>query len=172
MPITQREPNEHLSHWYRLIHGLTHTPEEFYSALQNRIAARGLPEVSIGRVTFRQRGLLSRHQEYLRVMRGDLVFDICGAPFGKNAFFVSSWLGEFRMNGCLANALVALPGIGLLVERWLQPRTYYHIDTALMFQESIHTVLLGLVEELTSDQGIEPIPEHERKPSMKKLTSL
>lgn len=170
--ITRKTPPEHLSHWHQMIDGLNHSPQEFYAVIEQRIRDRELPETQVGRVIFRERGLLSNRREYLRVMRASLVFDICGAPFGKNAFFVSYWLGDLRRGGCLSLLMVMVPFAGLFMEKHLRPMTYYETDSALMFHDMIRAIVLGHVDELTASQGIEPIPEHERKPTMKKLANL
>ena len=170
--ISNKEQIAHLSHWHNLIKGLNHSPQEFYDVIEERIRERELPETHLGRVTFRERGFLSNRREYLRVMRGNLVFDICGAPFGKDAFFVSYWLGELPRRGCLNTILLIVPFIGALVERSLKPMTYYETDSAIMFQEMIHSIVLWRVDEITKSTGIEPIPEHERKPTMKRLANL
>jgi hypothetical protein len=172
MNVPTKKAEELLSNWHHLIEGLNHNPDAFYKVLEDRIAARELPDVAIGRVTFPEKGLLSSHREYLRVTRGQLTFDICGAPFGKNAFFVSYWLGRLQNAGCLSIFLVALPGIGTLIESDLRPITYFEMDSAQMFQEVIHRIVVGHVSELIEAEGIEAIPEHELKPTMKQLSGL
>lgn len=172
MSISHKEPTEHLSHWYRLFDGMKHSPQAFYDVIEARIKEQQLPDTNFGRVTFRERGLLSSRREYLRVMRGEMVFDICAAPFGKDAFFVSYWLGQIQAGGCSVGLLAAVPFIGSFVEKSIQPLTYFELDSALMFQETIHSIILAHVDELTAASGIDPIPEHERKPTMKKLANL
>ena len=175
MSISSREPGEHLSHWYHLFPGLGVTPKQFYEELQRRIAGREFPQTQTGIIECSEAGLMSAKRAYLRVSRGDLVFDICGAPFGNDSFFVSYWLGRMRLGGCLSVVVaigVMIPVVGAIIERGLSPMTYYQIDTALMFQQAIHEIVIGYVDELSTAQNIEPISEHERKPSMKRLTDL
>lgn len=170
-----KEPTEQLAHWYALVESLEVKPSEFYQELERRIATHDFPNTTVSRVEFLEGGMLSAKREYLRVVRGDMVFDICGAPFGDKNYFVSYWLSRFQFAGCAAafmTLLITIPGIGAIVERGLRPLTYYQIDTALMFQQAIHEIVLGYVDELTGAQGIEPIPEHDRKPSMKRLTDI
>ena len=170
-----KEPTEQLAHWYTQVGSLAIAPTDFYAELEKRIASYQLPNTKISHVEFQEGGMLSAKRLYLRVVRGELVFDICGAPFGEKTFFVSYWLSRFQYAGCAGafmTLLVTIPGIGAIVERGLRPLTYYQIDTALMFQQAIHSIVLGYVDELTSELGIEPIPEHERKPSMKRLTDI
>ena len=61
-------------------------------------------------------GLLSAKRLYLRVIRKEHVFDICGAPFG-NGFFFSWWLGESRQTsvGLLIALSIGLPILLMIV---------------------------------------------------------
>jgi hypothetical protein len=172
MSIPQKETQEHLSHWYHLIHGLNHSPGTFYDALEKRIGEKEIPGLEMGRVTFNEKGLLSGRREYLRVVRGDLVFDICGAPFGKDAFFVSYWLGSLPKGGCLTSLLVLIPLVGFFFEKSLSPMTYFQMDSAMMFQDTIHGIVLGLADELSSQEGVSPIPAEARKPTIKQLSGI
>jgi hypothetical protein len=61
--------------------------DEFYSAIEQELAAREIPDLTITRELFAEGGLLSSKREYLRMRRERLVFDICAAPFGTSYFF-------------------------------------------------------------------------------------
>ncbi|MCB1130136.1 MAG: hypothetical protein KDN05_03340 [Verrucomicrobiae bacterium] len=172
MSVPSKQTDEVISRWYHLIEGLNHSPKEFYAEIEKRVAGRDLPNASIGRVSFSEKGMFSSQREYLRIVRGDLAFDICGAPFGRDAFFVSYWLGRFQKAGCLSLLLVGIPGVGSAVDSHIRPMTYYEMDSAQMFQDTIHGIVLGHVGELIETNGIEPIPEHLRKPTIKQLSGL
>lgn len=175
MSVSSREPGEHLSHWYHLFPGLGVTPKAFYEELDRRIAERNFPKTQAGLIEYSEGGLMSAKRAYLRVSRGDLVFDVCGAPFGNDSFFVSYWLGRMHIGGCLSflvAGLVMIPVVGALIERGLRPMTYYQIDAALMFQEAISGIIVAYVDELAGAAGIPPLPDSERKPSIKRLTEL
>lgn len=175
MSVHSREPNEILCRWHHLFPGLNLTPKDFYEELQRRISEHAFPEVRIGTVEFSERGLMSAKRLYLRVVRGDLVFDICGSPFGTKVFFVSYWLGRTQLSGCTGLFLAMLtmiPLIGVVIERAFRPMTYYERDSALMFEEAIHGILIAYVDELAGTQGIVPLSEGERTPFMKRLTEI
>ncbi len=209
-----------LSHWYTLIDNFQASPKEFYTAVETAIAERQIPETEVSRVDYHEGGILSARREYLRVMRGRYMFDICGAPFGRG-FFFSWWLAEAQSpNGPLAlvllilyilvgfafsfkwfgffgglifgaiglpvvfwlfvkfmgsaregwdDPLVAMPLIGPLYERFFRPRTYYKMDTALMFQEAVRSAVLEVTDGLTQAKGIRALSEAERKPILKEL---
>lgn len=79
------------SRWNHLFPRCQFSPLEYYAALEGALAEKKIPELEMGRVTWKERGLFSARREYLRVERGQYVFDICAAPFGED-FFFSSWL--------------------------------------------------------------------------------
>ncbi len=209
-----------LSHWYRLFEGLSASPLGFYDSVEQAVERRELPETSRSRVDWHEGGVLSAKREYLRIERGRLVFDVCGAPYG-NGFFVSWWLGRlqspygplalaaltlgtliltlvmtkvvgvllalvllpFLVPLCLwlfANyvasqvagwddALVAMPLLGTLYQRWFSPETYYRIDTTLMFQSSVQAAVNEVVDDLTRDGGLPLMSEFERKPILREF---
>lgn len=126
---------------------------EFYSSVESAVERRQIPDGGRSRVDWREGGLLSAKREYLRVRRNEYTFDICGAPFGTG-FFVSWWLTEPL--GCLG---------GIFRRR----TTYYRIDTALMFQEAVHSGVLEVIDGMTSAKGIRALSELERKPILRSL---
>lgn len=206
-----------ISHWYTLIDNFQASPKEFYAAVEAAVAERQIPEAETSRVDWHEGGILSARREYLRVMRGRLMFDICGAPFGRG-FFFSWWLAEprsplgplallifilycifgiaisFKLFGFFFgfffaviglptlfwlfvkfmsttregwdDPLVAMPLFGPLYERLFRPRTYYKMDTALMFQEAVRQSVHEVIDNLTKAKGIRALSEAERKPIM------
>src|SRR5437899_9504599 len=138
-----------ISHWYNLVEGLQASPLEFYTAVEQAIARREVPAAKLSRVDWREGGVLSARREYLRVKRKHLLFDVCGAPFGRG-FFVSWWLGE---RGFFA-ALSTLPVVGLFFGWLVRPDSYYNIDTTLMFQEAVHAAVLEVLDGLTQAKGL------------------
>jgi hypothetical protein len=102
-----------VSHWHKLIENFQTSSLEFYVSVEEAIKRREIPDTSTSRVDWKEGGVLSAKREYLRVSRGNLVFDVCAAPFG-NGFFFSSWLAEAPPKlGCLY--LLILGGGGLVV---------------------------------------------------------
>lgn len=150
-----------ISHWYHLIENLQASPMEFYTSVEKAIEKRQLQEVKLLRIDWREGGVMSAKREYLRVRRKEFVFDICGAPFG-NGFFVSWWLGELP-SGFLA-LLSSIPIIGLLFKAFIRPDTYYKIDTALMFQSSVRTAVMEVIDEQLQSHGLRSLTDAERKP--------
>jgi len=100
-----------LSHWSTLIEELHTSSLDFYSLVESAIARRDIPNALVTRIDYQESGVLSARREYLRVERGEDVFDICAAPFGRG-FFFSSWLAQKRP-GLLAS--LAFVGVFLFV---------------------------------------------------------
>jgi hypothetical protein len=152
---------EILSHWYHLTEGLQISSKAFYTAIEQAIDRRKLPDVRISRVDHSEGGVFSAKREYLRVRRKEHIFDICAGPFGPGAFFVSWWLGMMP-EGCLT---VLAP----FLARFIKPMTYYKLDTALMFQESVHAAVLEILDKATNAKGLRALSEMERKPILSGL---
>jgi len=55
------------------------------------------------------------------------------------------------------------------MERLFHPMSYYRIDTALMFQESIRLAVLEVLDEMTKAKGLRVLSESERKPILSSL---
>jgi hypothetical protein len=151
-----------ISHWHNLYEGLPESPQRIYSLLEEAIKKRQLPGIDIFRITLHEKGILSAKREYLRVLCKKHAFDICAAPYGTG-FFISWWLGELP-GGCIA-ALLNIPILGILISYFSPRETYYTYDTALMFQDSVHTAVLEVFDQITSEKGIR-LTELERKPIM------
>jgi hypothetical protein len=157
---------EILSHWYHLTEGLQCSSKAFYTAVEQAIGRRQLPNVHICRISHSEGGVFSAQREYLRVQRFEHIFDICAAPFGPSSFFVSWWLGE--LPGC---ALAEFPFLGQILTRLFKPMTYYRLDTALMFQESVREAVLEILDNVIKAKGLRAISETDRKPIMAGLFS-
>lgn len=84
-----------LSNWATLVEGLDASPLAFYSAVEEALARRQVPQTQNSRTDYKEAGAFSANREYLHVRRETLSFDICGAPFGTG-FFFSWWFGEER----------------------------------------------------------------------------
>ncbi len=164
--MAKATPSIVFSHWYQLIENLQASPLEFYKAVEQAIERREVPDAERSRVDWREGGLFSAKREYLRVRRKEFIFDICSAPFG-NGFFVSWWLGEVP-SGFLA-LLAEIPVIGAFIQRFVRPATYYKLDTAHMFQESVRRAVLDVIDEMTTAKGLRALTELERKPILREF---
>lgn len=162
MPVAV-EPSV-LSHWDHLAEGVQYSPQEFYTAVERAIADRGIPDSFVTRIEIKEGGLLSPKRLYLRITRKNLRFDICGAPFG-NSFFFSWWLTDLP-SGCLS-VILSIPVVQVWAWVLARPLTYFKLDTAFMFQESVHSAVLEVVDQITEAKGVRVLSDEERKPIMR-----
>ena len=152
------------SHWHAFKENFQASPKDFYSDVEAALRKRQIPDITFSRVDWREGGILSAKREYLRVRRKELVFDLCGAPFG-NAFFFSSWLGELPSGFW---ALVAfIPYFGPLLIWSFRRRTYYREDTTQMFLDLVHCAVMEVVDAMTATRGIPALVGPERTPIMR-----
>jgi hypothetical protein len=150
-----------VSHWHNTVQGVSINPAEFYNRIKQQIQDWDLPGVDFTNVVLHEGGLISWRRQYLRVYRRGLIYDICLYPFGGGVF-VSSWLRE------PTSILHKIPLLGRLF-RALTPRTYYSVDSAICFQEITHAAVLAVLDEYTKTEGVQPIPDDQRKPVMREL---
>ncbi|MGD0036406.1 MAG: hypothetical protein ABSC53_03835 [Bacteroidota bacterium] len=66
----------------------------------------------------------------------------------------------------IEDSILEVPVLGTLYERFFHPITYFKIDTALMFQESVRCAVLEVIDEITKSKGIRALSESERAPIM------
>lgn len=155
-----------VSHWHSLISGLNVSVEDYYEALDAVIEKRKVPEVKVWVTHYHEGGIASAKRMYLRISRRNHIFDICAAPFGTD-FFVSWWLGE-KMKP-LAALVNGIPFVGPALIKMFSPETFYRIDTALMFQDSVHSAVLEVLDQRMNGQGLRLLSMLERKPIMREL---
>jgi hypothetical protein len=142
---------------------LQFSTQEFYEAVEKIIKEREIPDVHIERVSFSESKLnMFNRREYLRITRNHYVFDICAAPFGKG-FFISWYLGETK--GFFKELLAKIPGIGPLLVKASEMKTYYQMDSEAMFKESIRKCLNKAVDDLTNTKGVRAMSDFERQPA-------
>lgn len=138
-----------LSQWNTYFPFSTMSSNEFYSLVEGIIKEHSYPNVQISRKEHKEKGFFSASREYLRVQYGDLIFDICAAPFGKD-FYVSWWLFETEdfIRRFMGKTMVA-DFLRLRAEKL----TFYQADIEAIFRSSIHECVLQAVEHLTNSTG-------------------
>jgi len=155
-----------LSHRHCSIAGLHVSSQQFYTDVAKVLKLHEIPNMKIGRVLYSESSFLSAKREYLRFRRKEHIFDICAAPFGTD-FFVSWWLGE-SLN-LFWRIILSIPYLGRIIRNLFCPLTYYQVDTALMFEGSIHKGVLEVVDGMSEANGLRALSENERKPVMDRL---
>jgi len=146
------------SHWHHIFEETIFSPQEFYQKLEGVLKEMRVPSVSLSRKLYNQGGFLSHKREYLRVEYREFVFDVCAAPFGKG-YFVSWWLGE---TSPASDLFASLPILGRLFKK--HTKTFYEIDTEIMFQEIVKRCVRETIETLTDSKGLRKLEEAEWQP--------
>jgi len=134
-----------ISHWSHFFTFFNLSSNTFYEQLEEVLKDHEMPNSKIERTTHKEAGFLSANREYLRIKHGDIVFDICAAPFGKD-FFISWWLYETA--GTMRTMLKNTKMGNFLNER-AASRTFYQIDEESMFRSCVHDCILETITKVT-----------------------
>jgi hypothetical protein len=214
-----------LSHWHTLFEDFSTSSQDFYSAVEDALYRRSLPDIEISRVRFSEGGIGTAQREYLRVQRKRIAFDICSAPYGNGHFFswwvaripprfgvfASIWIfflslflayllqmivspilphvyfigtlinliltfvlypvvllvmGYCVQEGVIADEewIMSLPLLGPLYIWVFNPVTYYRLDSALMFRDSVRRVVNEVINDLRQEKGLRLLGDEELEP--------
>lgn len=134
-----------ISHWSHFFTFFTLSSNTFYEKLEEVLKDHEMPNSRIERTKHKEAGFLSANREYLRIKHGDIVFDVCAAPFGKD-FFISWWLYETAgtMRTMLKNTKV-----GNFLNERAASRAFYQIDEESMFRSCVHDCILETITKVT-----------------------
>jgi len=142
--------------WQQGFDNLKFSSDEFYKSCEEAIRKREIPGISFSRVHYSEGNLMSSNREYLHIVRGEDIFDICAAPYGSG-FFVSSWYVE--KPDFLKKVLRTMP----LFSKWVAMKTYYQLDTDAMFKSFVHAGMLEAIDAMTTSKGVRALSEFERR---------
>lgn len=165
-------PQEVLSHWNKMVEGLSQSSDQFYQETQAGLDKHKLKKVNLSRVNLSEGGIFSANREYLQVKHEGFVYHVCAAPYG-NGFFVSSWLGVLD-EGFWA-FMATIPYLGAVVRffrSFFKPMTYYRIDTLEMFHAVVHGAVTDALDAALKQKGLRALTETDRKPVMKDVLNL
>lgn len=139
-----------LSHWSHFFQSFIMSSDSFYSELENMLKTHEMPQSSIERTKHKEGGILSASREYLRIKHGDIVFDVCASPFGKD-FFISWWLYETA--GTMRTILRSTK-MGDFLQARAEKRTFYQVDEEDMFRSCVHECILETITKVTEGKGL------------------
>lgn len=108
------------------------------------------------------------------IMSGVMLAGFLGICFSFFGVPIGLWLlGSALRRGAIAgeSTVLAMPLVGWLYERIFAPTTYYSMDTAIMFQESVHRAVLEVIDCMTTAKGVRALSEGERKPILKRFAA-
>lgn len=139
-----------LSHWSHSFRSFAVSSDLFYGELEKTLQDHEMPHSKIERTKHKEAGILSASRVYLRIKHGDIVFDVCASPFGKD-FFISWWLYETAgtMRTLLKNTKV-----GSFLEYRASKRTFYQMDEEEMFRACVHECILETITKVTEGKGL------------------
>ncbi len=69
---------------------------------------------------------------------------------------------EAGVNG-VEDTILAIPVLGALYQRFLKPVTYYSEDTRMMFEETVHRVVMDVVSGILTVHKMTPLSEAEKQ---------
>jgi len=84
--VRRRRPFIH-AHWYVPLIDFSSDTEHFYKSIEDELAARQVPEVTVERIDLKQAGWFSGKRTYLRLLRERVVLDICSSAFGTGWYY-------------------------------------------------------------------------------------
>lgn len=148
-----------VSHWSHFFQRFALSSNVFYEELEKTMQTHDMPHTQVFRTRHKEGGILSAAREYLRIKHGDIVFDVCASPFGKD-FFISWWLYETAgtMRTMLRNTKV-----GNFMNERASKRTFYQIDEEDMFRSCVHDCILETITKVTEGKGILQLTDAERQ---------
>lgn len=157
---------EVIGNWSHLFENMTQDPTKFYVMLKEILEEKEIPELVTGSKNIKQGGLLSYQRLYFVVSRGDFIFHICAAPWGKGFFF--SWWARKRLSS-FDSTISKIPFVGKSIVKARQSKSYYESDTDTMFRTSVQQAVLQAIDRITEANGIRGLSELERKPELKSV---
>lgn len=66
--------------------------------------------------------------------------------------------------------ILAIPILGWIYDKIFSPITFYSLDTALMFQESIRRAVNEVIDGLMTEQGLKALTDEQKKPTIRDLS--
>jgi hypothetical protein len=147
-----------ISHWSHFFQSFAVSSDSFYKELEAIIKSHDMPHSEIKRTNHKEGGMLSAAREYLRIKHGDIVFDVCAAPFGKD-FFISWWLYETESG---MRSLLKSTKVGDFLTARAAKRTFYQIDEEDMFRSCVHECILETIGKVGQEKGYRQLTDKDK----------
>ncbi|MBB5397179.1 hypothetical protein [Mucilaginibacter sp. AK015] len=138
------------NHAYQHFEDLQLSADQFYTMLEAMIKEYQYPDITISRRKLKEGGLLSANRAYLCISRDYQHYYVCAAPYGRS-FFISWWLQEDAHTA--SNVAEKIPLFGKAIAERMESKSYYQLDTELMFIQSISAIIRMAVEKVKADHG-------------------
>ncbi len=158
-----RNDNRQLqNNWSQYFDGMRISTKDFYQRLQKELALYEVAGLETREVSLYEGGFFSANRLYLHITWQEFSYDLCVAPFGNSATFVSWWL--WRTPPFFEVVIGALPYVGTHLNNIFFPVTYYRVDSANSFMQFAQSKVLKVLDEIVKEQNISALPEYERYP--------
>lgn len=69
----------------------------------------------------------------------------------------------------LEDGVLSMPIVGVIYTQAFKPTTYYSLDTALMYQESVRRAVSTVIADLRNAQGLRALSPEEERPQVRDL---
>jgi len=141
-------------HWQQYFGKAQLSSQEIFSAIEAKIKEHQANDVRFSRTKGFEFGAFSAQREYLEIEGRNYIFHVGAAPYGVD-FFVSIWQRQKQDNIFRAGLVRLLP--------FLNRRTYYSVDTEVMFRSCVHNSVLEVLDDLSAEKGIRKLSELDRQ---------
>jgi hypothetical protein len=134
--------------WQHFYDNIQLSTKDFYQAVEAGLRTRKVDGLNYAQESFHESHILSVKRVYLRITQAEYVFYICAAPFGTGTF-VSWWL-------CIKDEsfLNRIPILSKLMGKDRSNKTLYQMDTESMYRSAIHSTVISVADELTTEKGV------------------
>lgn len=107
-------------------------------------------------------------------LTASLLVHFIGASFAGVALLMLllAILATFRNAGALTDldsALLKIPAIGPIYEKWFRKETYYRLDTRLVYLKMVPEIVKKVADDITGAKGIKLVQQYERAPILGEL---
>ena len=142
-------------HWHHTFDDVNFSALEYYQKLDEGLKAREVPGLSLYTTTYRETVIFGAKRTYMRIRRGDHIFEACAAPFGTG-MYASWWFVNETTR--IQRIWRSLP----IISFFYTHITYHQIDTEQMFQDLAHMVVLESLDAITENYATR-MTEYERR---------
>ena len=151
---------EIVSNWRQFLDQVQFSITDFYAMVENALKQSGIPDISVGRESFKESHVLSAKRQYLKVSFKEYVFYVGAAPFAEGTF-VSWWC-------CVKEAKPhnKIPVVSRMMGKDRSGKTFYQMDTETMFIQAVHAIVLAAVDSMGAEKGMRGLTDLQRQYSL------
>lgn len=100
---------------------------------------------------------------------GSLPFAVLSLPF--ILWFIAWTIHDGVLFDIEEEEILTIPIVGFIYRLFFNPNTYYSLDTALMFQESVGRAVGEVINSILSEQGLRALSSEKLKPTIRDLAA-